>query len=94
MRRCSITSSEHSGHQATSAGTAVRHLEAEGQTINAVSEKPGWETASILLGLMLEKGFDLSNNVLNQVAPDMVEAADRVILMLGRIPPEDFSGPE
>ena len=39
---------------------------------------------------MLEKGFDLSNNVRSQVTPEMVDSADRVILMLGFIPPEDF----
>jgi protein-tyrosine-phosphatase len=39
---------------------------------------------------MEEKGFDLSNNTRNQVTPEMVDAADRVILMLGRILPEVF----
>ena len=39
---------------------------------------------------MQEKGFDLSGNTRNQVTPEMVDSADRIILMLGRIPPEDF----
>ena len=80
-----------SEHRATSAGTAVRHLEMEGQTIRTRAERPGAPvTPRIVLELMLEKGFDLSNNVLNQVTPEMVDAADRVIVMPGRIPPEDF----
>ena len=80
-----------SDHQATSAGTAVRHLDVEGQTIKAHSESPGAPvTPGIVLELMQEKGFDLSYNMRNQVTPEMVDSADRVILMLGRIPPEDF----
>ena len=75
-------------HHATSAGMAVQHLDWEGQTIKALSETG--ETARNILELMMEKGFDLSNNVLKQVTPEIVEAADRVILMEGRIPPEDF----
>ncbi|HAC17635.1 MAG TPA: hypothetical protein DCF78_03540 [Dehalococcoidia bacterium] len=39
---------------------------------------------------MQEKGFDLSGNTRNQVTLEMVDSADRIILMLGRIPPEDF----
>ena len=77
-----------SEHQATSAGTDVRRMDVEGQTIKARSETG--EAARNTLELMLEKGFDLSNNVINQVTPEMVEAADRVILMSGSIPPEDF----
>ena len=80
-----------SEHKATSAGTAVRHLDREGQTIRAHAESPDAPiTPRVVLELMLEKGFDLSDNVRNQVTPEMVDAADRVILMLGRIPPEDF----
>ena len=80
-----------SGHQATSAGTAVRHLDVEGQTIKAHSETPGAPvTPGIVLDLMQEKGFDLSGNTRNQVTLEMVDSADRIILMLGRIPPEDF----
>ncbi|MCH7801228.1 MAG: low molecular weight phosphatase family protein [Chloroflexi bacterium] len=80
-----------SDHQATSAGTAVRHLDVEGQTIKAHSESPGAPvTPGIVLELMQEKGFDLSNNMRNQVTPEMVDSADRVILMLGKIPPENF----
>jgi len=80
-----------SGHQVTSAGTAVRHLDVEGQTIKAHSETPGAPvTPGIVLDLMQEKGFDLSGNTRNQVTPEMVDSADRIILMLGRIPPEDF----
>ncbi len=79
-----------SEHHATSAGTAVRHLDAEGQTLRARAESPDTPaTSGIVLELMLEKGFDLSSNVLNQVTPEMVDAADRVIVMLGSIPPED-----
>ncbi len=80
-----------SGHQVTSAGTAVRHLDVEGQTIKAHSETPGAPvTPGIVLDLMQEKGFDLSGNTRNQVTPEMVDSADRIILMLGRIPPEVF----
>ena len=80
-----------SDHQATSAGTAVRHLDVEGQTIKAHSESPNAPvTPGIVLGLMHEKGFDLSNNTRNQVTPEMMDSADRVILMLGNVPPEDF----
>jgi len=80
-----------SGHQATSAGTAVRHLDVEGQTIKAHSETPGRPvTPGIVLDLMQEKGFDLSGNTRNQVTLEMVDSADRIILMLGRIPPEEF----
>ena len=80
-----------SGHQVTSAGTAVRHLDVEGQTIKANSKTPGASvTPGIVLDLMQEKGFDLSGNTRNQVTPEMVDSADRIILMLGRIPPEDF----
>ena len=80
-----------SEHRATSAGTAVRHLKAEGQTLRTRAERPGAPVAArIVLELMQEKGFDLSNNVLNQVTPEMVDAADRVIVMPGPIPPEDF----
>ena len=80
-----------SGHQAISAGTAVRHLDVEGQTIKAHSETPGAPvTPGIVLDLMQEKGFDLSGNTRNQVTLEMVDSADRIILMLGRIPPEDF----
>ena len=80
-----------SGHQVTSAGTAVRHLDVEGQTIKAHSETPGAPvTPGIVLDLMQEKGFDLSGNTRNQVTLEMVDSADRIILMLGRIPPEDF----
>lgn len=78
-------------HQAASAGTAVRHLDAEGQTVTAWSERPDAPPApGLVLSLMREQVFDLSNNVVNEVTPDMVEAADRIILMRGRIPPEDF----
>jgi protein-tyrosine-phosphatase len=79
-----------SEHQATSAGTAVRHLVAEGETIEALTESGKESVATYVLELMLEKGFDLSNRVRNQVTPEMVESADRVILMPGRIPAEDF----
>ena len=80
-----------SEHRATSAGTAVRHLKAESLTIKTWSESPRASvTPRIVLELMLEKGFDLSNNVLKQVTPEMVDAADRVILMPGRIPAEVF----
>ena len=80
-----------SEHQATSAGTAVRHLDAEGQTLRARAESPDTPvTSGIVLELMLEKGFDLSSNVLNQVTPEMVDAADRVIVMPGSIQPEEF----
>ena len=80
-----------SGHQVTSAGTAVRHLDVEGQRIKAHSKTPGAPvTPGIVLDLMQEKGFDLSGNTRNQVTPEMVDSADRIILMLGRTPPEDF----
>lgn len=78
-------------HQATSAGTAVRHLDVEGQTLKAHSQDPNAPvTPGIVLGLMLEQGFDLSNNVRNQVTSEMVDEAERIILMPGRIPPENF----
>lgn len=80
-----------SEHHATSAGTAVRHLDAEGQTLRTRAESPDTPvTPGIVLELMLEKGFDLSSNVLKQVTPEMVDAAHRVIIMPGSIQPEDF----
>jgi len=78
-------------HQAVSAGTAVRQLDVEGQTLKAHSEDPNAPaTPVIVLGLMKEKGFDISSHTRNQVTPEMVDTADRVILMLGRVPPKDF----
>ena len=80
-----------SHHGARSAGTAVRDLDAEGQTLRARADNPTTSvTSGFVLELMLKKGFDLSGNVLKQVTPEMVEASDRVVLMRGRIPPEDF----
>jgi len=74
-----------SGHQRGDGGAA------EGQSIKAHPETPGAPvTPGIVLDLMQEKGFDLSGNTRNQVTPEMVDSADRIILMLGRIPPEDF----
>ena len=56
-----------SKHRATSAGTAVQYLDAEGQTIKARSESPNAPvTPGIVLSLMQDKGFDLSSNTLNQ----------------------------
>ena len=47
-----------SEHQATSAGTAVRHLNAERLTIRTWSESPRASvTPRIVLELMLEKGI-------------------------------------
>ena len=78
-------------HQATSAGTAVRCLDVEGQTLKDRAEDPQAScTPKFVLELMKEQGFDLSNNVRNQVTPEIVDAAERLILMLGSIPPEDF----
>ena len=66
-------------------------MDVEGQRIKAHSETPGAPvTPGIVLDLMQEKDFDLSGNTRNQVTPEMVGSADRIILMLGRIPPEVF----
>ena len=80
-----------SDHQATSAGTAVRYLCFEGQTLGTRAEhQESGLAAKMVLELMRGKGFDLSHNTRNQVTPAMVNVADRIILMLGDIPPEDF----
>ena len=64
-----------------------------GQTLKFRADNPDTPaTSGIVLELMLEKGFDLSRNSLKQVTPEMVSAADRIIVMLGSIPPEGFLG--
>ena len=76
-----------SNHHATSAGTIVQESGLEGLTLTAIGKDIS--NAAVVVDVMKDEGFELSNNVSNQVTPDMVHAADRIIL-IDSSPPPDF----
>lgn len=57
-------------HEATSAGT---HVSAEGVPIS--------ETADKVVKTMSSAGIDVSHNMSNQLTPEMVETADKVVVL-------------
>jgi len=72
-----------SEHEGISAGTNVG--DAEGQTLGERARDPiGPDIGNIVLELMLQEGMDLSTKVRNQVTPELVESAGRVICLVHR----------
>lgn len=72
----------NAGHLATSAGTRVAALNAEGQTLREHAKDyaapPG---VRFILSIMKEWGIDLSGQARKQVTVPLVEAADHVVVM-------------
>ena len=82
---------DRSSHQAVSAGTAVSQLNVEGQTLGDHAADPkAPETPRYVLKLMGDDGLDLSSSVRNQVTRQMVDDADVIVAMRGRVPWPDF----
>ena len=80
-----------STHQAISAGTAVSLRGKEGQTLDEHARDQGApKTPTFVMELMKKKGSDLSAKMRNQVTPEMVDAAGKIIVMRGQVPPPDF----
>jgi len=69
-----------SKHQSTSAGTMV--LEMDGQTVAKRAEVA--PSGVLVLELMSEEDQDLSSEQRTQLTPELVDAADKVIVMAER----------
>ena len=71
-----------SRHQSASAGVKVGERNRDGQTIKEIADDPsGPEYLGFTMDIMKEEGFDISRSVSKQVTSEMVEAADKVVVM-------------
>lgn len=80
-----------SGHHATSAGTRVTELKAEGQTLGEHTGDPDAPPqAGFVIAIMAEQGINVSQHVREQVTQEMVDQADRVVVMAAKKTWPDF----
>lgn len=78
-----------SDHEATSAGLAVEKAGIDGLTISDTKNiEPFSSKYSPLLAFAEKLGFDITNNPINQVTPELAETADKIILLDSMTPPD------
>ena len=71
-----------SGHRASSAGTLVTELKAEGQTLREhADDADAPPQAGFVIALMAERGIDVSGCTRKQLTQGMVDEADQVVVM-------------
>lgn len=80
-----------SAHDASSAGTRVTELKAEGQTLREHLDDEGAPPqAGFVITLMAEQGIDVAECKREQVTQGMVDAADHVVVMAAKKTWPDF----
>jgi protein-tyrosine-phosphatase len=76
---------KHSSHASSSAGLRVHESGRDGWTLQHIAEDlAGPRYTQMVLDVMEEEGFNLTQAISKQLTPEMVEAADKVIAMTAR----------
>ena len=73
---------ELSDHKGSSAGLRVQENGKDGETLQRIASHPsGPSYTQMVLDVMEEKSFNLNGTISKQLTPEMVEAADKVVVM-------------
>ena len=79
----------HSDHKAISAGLTVEKYGIDGLTIADMKNiEPHAKSYPSLMAITKDLGFDINNNSINQVTPELAGTADKIILLDSMTPPD------